>query len=348
MICINNGDLIIDNEIVKIGNLLFVKELSRGANGIVFLAKDTVLDRKVAFKIWLKLRPKDIRGRKNQGLYEAKKTCFAEDVLSEWQDNKLDNPYFISDKSDIFSVSKQLVGQIYFAGFYKDCFFTVMEFINGITLEDFLSEEKSDTGDDIIIPLGVKANIALKLVKYNKIFMDNNIVHGDLHLRNIMITNFQRRRKYASLYYIHSYDIKIIDFGTSYFTGKEVSIKRSFLTLMDTINHCIYPFSLTAIKACRMPENRDNITDMTLWLERQLYALRAAFFELGQEYVGWPFYRAFGTNELTTNGYGIDTKHIKELIVEKKQNGELEMSIQFIGVSEDWDTFDGRIAQRGD
>lgn len=359
MIHIKDGNLIIDNKVVKIKNLYFLKEISRGANGIVFLATDTVLDRKVAFKIWLKLRTKDIRNKKTQGLYEAKKLCSAKEVISEWHDEKIDNPYFISDESDILSVSEQLVGQIYYAGYYKKYFYTVMEFINGITLEDFLTEsfdslglvsdDKMKLGDDRkIIPFGVKANVALKLVRYNEIFMKNNIIHGDLHWRNIMITNFLRQRPYASLDFHHTYDIKIIDFGTSYFSGKEVSIERSFATLIETINHCIYPFNLEEIKACKEPKDKNSVNDMTLWLQRQLYALRAAFFELDQEYVGWPLYRAFGTYELTTKGYDIETKFIKDMIIKQVQDGKIDMSKQFVGVSEDWDTFDGRTAVRRD
>ncbi len=359
MIYIKDGDLIIDNEIVKINYLCFLKEISRGANGIVFLANDIVLDRKVAFKIWLKLRTKDIRNKKTQGLYEAKKLCSAKDIISGWHDEKLDNPYFISDESDILSVSEQIVGQIYYAGYHKDYFYTVMEFIDGVTLEAFLTEsfdslgyvsdDKMKIGDDRrIIPLGVKVNIASKLIQYNEIFMKNNIVHGDLHWRNIMITKFLRQRPYASLDFHHSYDLKIIDFGTSYFSGKEVSVERSFATLLKTINHCIYPFKLEEIKACKEPTDRNNVDNMTLWLQRQLYALRAAFFELGQEYVGWPLYRAFGTYEITRKGYDIETKHVKDMINKHIQDGRIELSKQFIGVSEDWDTFDGRTAIRGD
>lgn len=163
-----------------------------------------------------------------------------------------------------------------------------------------------------------------------------------------MVTKFHRQRPYASADFQHTYNLKIIDFGTSYFSGEKVSLERSFATLIETINHCIYPFKLEEIKACKEPEDKSNITEVTLWLERQLFALRAAFFELGQEYVGWPLYRAFGTYQLTTKGFGIETKYIKESIVKQVHNGKIEMSKQFIGVSEDWDTFDGRTAKRKD
>lgn len=73
MICISEGNLVIDNEIVEIDFLVFEKEISRGANGIVFLANDSLLNRKVALKIWLNLNANDFRNKKKQGLYESKK-----------------------------------------------------------------------------------------------------------------------------------------------------------------------------------------------------------------------------------------------------------------------------------
>jgi hypothetical protein len=62
----------------------------------------------------------------------------------------------------------------------------------------------------------------------------------------------------------------------------------------------------------------------------------------------WPLYRAFGTYQLTTKGFGIETKHIKDTILKYVDEGKIELSEQFLGVSEDWDTFDGRTAVRGD
>ncbi len=358
MILINDGNLFIDGDIVEINYLYFIKEISRGANGIVFLAIDTVLDRKVAFKIWLKLNPKDIRNKQIQGLSETKKMCLAKDVISNWHDPKLDNPYFVSDESDIIKVTEKIVAQVYYAGYYKDYFYTVMEFIDGFTLKDFLSksfdnmglvsDDKMNVGDDQrLIPFGVKANIALKLVEYNKMFVDNNIAHGDLHWKNVMITNFRRQRPYASIHFEHTFDIKVIDFGTSFFTDHNISIERSFNTLMETIDHCIYPFCLEEIKASKKPTEY-NVNSMTKWLREQLYALRAAFYELGQEYVGWPLYGAFGTYEITTKGFGIETKYIKDIINQQVKNDRIILSEQFLGESKDWDTFDGRYAKRGD
>lgn len=45
MIKIQDSQLMIDNKIWQRDSLIFIKEISRGANGIVFLAADPFLDR---------------------------------------------------------------------------------------------------------------------------------------------------------------------------------------------------------------------------------------------------------------------------------------------------------------
>lgn len=358
MICINEGSLVIDDQNVEIDFLVFEKEISRGANGIVFLAIDSLLNRKVAFKIWLKLNANDIRDKKKQGLYESKKLWLAKETAANWHDEKLENPYFIADKSDILQVTDRIVGQIYYAGSYNEYFYTVMEFIEGVTLKEFLTkdfislglntDDKLKGNDNKIITFGVKINIALKLTRYNHIFLSNNIIHGDLHWKNIMIVNFLRQRPYGSIKFYHSYDIKIIDFGTSYYSGEEVGLHKTFDKLIETIDKCIKPFKLKYIKANEFPENSNDIKRMKRWIEDQLFAIRAGFFELGQEYVGWPLYRAFGTYELTTKGFGVETKYVKDIIKEQVAKNVITLSSEFLGESEDWDTFDGRTAVRKD
>ena len=346
MITIDNGELIIDDVVLKNNYLYFYKEISRGANGIVFLALDTILERKVAFKIWLKLKPNELRDKKKQGALEAKKQWDAKETVSKWHDEKLENPYFIPDKGDVISISENLVGQIYYVGYYNDYFYAVMEFIDGITLKDFLTLNLNSK-DKNMIPFGIKYNIALKLNQYHRVFLSKNIIHGDLHWKNVMITNFTQHQLYQNKFY-HTYELKIIDFGTSYFSGENVSIERSFKTLIETINHCIFPFKLFDIKASTFPLDRNNYKEMSSWIEKQLFALRAAFFELEQEYVGWPLYRAYGTYEITTKGFNIETQFIKKKIEEQIKSGKIIMSREFLGESEDWDTFDGRTAIRGD
>ena len=340
MIKIEDGNLVIDGEVIKVNNLSFVEEVSRGANGIVFLATDTSLNREVAFKIWLKLKQKDFRDKHKQGLKEMQKQIEAKKVLSEWHDPKLDNPYFVPDKSDILTIPLDLIGEVYFTGFVKEYFYTAMEFIKGFTLKEFLPTSWYDD----FIPYGVKVHIALQLTRYNQVLMNSKIVHGDLHWKNIMITDYTRTKSFIEGN-TFSYKIRIIDFGTSYYSGKEVSVDRAFRTLIETVNHCIAPLKLEDIKACSEPEDTNDINEMTTWIIAQLQAIRAAFFELKQEYVGWPFYREFGTYALKSY---VETKYVKDSINKLANEGKIILLERFIGDSKTWDAFDGRRAIRGD
>ena len=80
------------------------EELSRGANGIVFLAHDNILDRKVGVKIWIKLRQMDRRDKTFQGSNEAGKSL---EALKQPRDEfQIRQPYenlFYSAIADIYS-----------------------------------------------------------------------------------------------------------------------------------------------------------------------------------------------------------------------------------------------------
>lgn len=352
MIKIKDSQLIIDDKIWEKDNLIFLEEISRGANGIVFLAEDPFLERKVAFKIWNKIRSSDIRDKYKQGLFESRKAWAAKKLTISWHDPKLDNQNFIPDDSDILSI-RNIVGDIYYAGNAYGYFYTVMEYIEGFTLKSILEEEKNDMPLDLktmmgwpisgMLPLGTKVNMALRLCEYNEAFFDNNIIHGDLHWKNIMICNLCKTSEYGGD--LFTYDMKIIDFGTSYFSGEEVGAERNFKTLIETINRCIYPFRIEDIMASAKPVDTKRFT---YWIKKQLYAIRAGFYELGQEYVGWPLYYSFGTYELTTKGFDIDLDTVKALIRQYEQEKKIILSKKFLGSSRNWDSFDGRYAIRRD
>ena len=352
MIKIEDSQLMIDNKLWQKDNLIFIEEISRGANGIVFLAEDPFLERKVAFKIWNKIRPSDIRDKYKQGLLEARKALHAKNLTISWHDPKLDDPYFISDESDILSIDN-IVGDIYYAGNAYGYFYTVMEYIEGLTLKNILESEPQNIPLDLkammnwsdsgMLPLGVKVNMALRLCEYNEAFFSNDIIHGDLHWKNVMICNLCRTNKYGDE--LFTYDMKIIDFGTSYFSGEEVGAERNFSTLIETINRCIFPFRLDDIMASPKPTDNRNFSH---WIKKQLYAIRAGFYELGQEYVGWPLYYSYGTYQLTTKGFGIDLTTVKAMIRQYEQEKRVILDKKYLGSSRNWDTFDGRFAIRRD
>ena len=352
MIEIEDSQLKIDDKIWEKDNLIFVEEISRGANGIVFLAEDPFLERKVAFKIWNKIRPFDIRDKYKQGLLEARKAWDAKKLTISWHDPKLDNLDFISDESDILSINN-IVGDIYYAGNAFGYFYTVMEYIKGFTLKNILESEINNITLELktmmgwpnsgMLPLGIKVNMALRLCEYNEAFFNNDIIHGDLHWKNVMICNLCKTNKFGDE--LFTYDMKIIDFGTSYFSGEEVGAERNFKTLIETINRCIYPFKLEDIKASSKPVDNRNFS---YWIKKQLYAIRAGFYELGQEYVGWPLYYSFGTYELTTKGFDMDLNTVKAMIRQYEQDKKIILNRKFLGSSRNWDSFDGRYAIRRD
>lgn len=228
-----------------------------------------------------------------------------------------------------------------------------MEYIKGVTLENILESEIKNIPLDLktmmgwpdsgMLPLGVKVNMALRLCEYNEAFFDNDIIHGDLHWKNVMICNLCHTNKCSDD--LFTYDMKIIDFGTSYFSGEEVGTERNFKTLIETINRCIYPFSLEDIKASPKPIDSKKLS---YWIKKQLYAIRAGFYELEQEYVGWPLYYSFGTYQLTTKGFDIDLSTVKSMIRQFEMEKKVMLDKKYLGTSRNWDSFDGRFAIRRD
>ena len=68
-----NNKITQNGHVIEVGDYSITREIVRGANGIVFEADDNLLDRKVAIKIWTKLKPNDRRDKIQQGIAEARK-----------------------------------------------------------------------------------------------------------------------------------------------------------------------------------------------------------------------------------------------------------------------------------
>lgn len=110
----------VENERLFIGDKVFrshkiIKELGRGANGVVFLAQNTTLEREEAIKVWLKLRSTDRRNKLKQGLREAIKLAR------------------VNGNNAVQIYSAQIVGGAVVA---------TMEYIDGETLEKFCERNK--------------------------------------------------------------------------------------------------------------------------------------------------------------------------------------------------------------
>ena len=333
---IQDGKFTLDDQPIDISPLYFIEEISRGANGIVLLAKDPILERNVVVKIWLKLRHNDSRDKVLQGMMEVRKQTKAEQTAVRWEDPKFQDPYFIPDPSDTVLGVRDMVGHIYSAGYAGEYFYTVMEYLEGVPLRAFLKENQALT-------FGIRYHIALRLNQYNQVLISNGIYHGDLHDNNVMIQNYRKIRKNGLERKEHTFDLKIIDFGTSCFVEECKAIHRTYSTLMETVNKCISPFTLKDIHGSPMPKDPKQLPR---WITKQLWTLRAGFYELKQFYVGWPFYLEYGT--YMPVAFGVDTAPVKALIEKYAAEGKIRLDREFLGRSEDWDTFNGETAKRGD
>lgn len=136
----------------SIGHYTIERLLGEGGMGQVYLAKDTVLERYVAIKILPPEDEKDLHTRM-RFVREAKSAA------------ALDHPF---------------ICKVYETGESEDRSFIVMEYVEGVTLQEKMKEEPFSLRDALRVALEI--NEALE--KAHK----NGIVHRDLKPANIMIT----------------------------------------------------------------------------------------------------------------------------------------------------------------
>src|SRR4030042_5982125 len=137
----------------KVKHYEIIELIGKGGMGEVFLARDTILDRKVA----LKFLPDELEGdtrTRDRFVREAKSAA------------ALDHPF---------------ICKIYETGEWHGKAFIAMEFIEGQTLQDRIEQERLGLNDSIRITL----EIAEALENAHKA----GIVHRDLKPANIMITS---------------------------------------------------------------------------------------------------------------------------------------------------------------
>lgn len=183
--------LIVDGE--KLEHYTIIDELGRGANGIVYLTLNNLLQRHEALKIWIKRNENDSRDKKQQGILEATKLA-------------ANNP--------------QYAVQIYHIGFLKDTVYATMEYIDGMTLQKYC--ELFNNESELI-------EIAYKYLEIIEKTSVKKTLHGDPHWNNVLIYIENKNRYNPKL------NIKLCDFGTSYFTSKEHSQDRHWKIVKDTI-----------------------------------------------------------------------------------------------------------------
>jgi serine/threonine protein kinase len=230
------GHIIANGARLELGDYEIIKEVSRGANGIVFEGVDTLLARKVAIKIWTKLRANDSRNKIQQGILEARQA---------------------------YQAKRENVVEVYHAGITNNHFFVVMEYINGAPLKQYLSQ------NIVLLPNRIK--FAHALLHLCDELHEDNIFHGDLHASNILLvktpelfTEELRMRKGLEydtnklyIYLNYNSNFKIIDFGTSHFAPQGFSKKRHFQLIIATIDELLKPLSINQIYGYAYPNTED-------------------------------------------------------------------------------------------
>lgn len=183
---LKDGLLEVDTVLIKIPRLRFIEYLGSGANALCFKAEREMPNRLVAIKVWT-----------NQKKYPLSKEKIIEEI------NKL---ALLNNKNIV---------QIYNADFIGELVYAELEYVNGITLKDWLKTEK---------PLLLRLVILEKLLSGVEYYHTKGVYHGDIHESNIMITSEN--------------EVKILDFGTSIFVRDNYhkSLVRESSILSNTCN----------------------------------------------------------------------------------------------------------------
>jgi tRNA A-37 threonylcarbamoyl transferase component Bud32 len=136
-----------------VGHYEIEAEIGRGGMGVVYRARDTRLNRAVAFKT---LPPELARDddRKNRFLREARAAC---------------------------AVNHPAIAQIYDVGEAEDVLFLVMELVEGRTLRELLRAQELD----VLGALEIAMQVAGGLAKAH----ESGVIHRDIKADNIMVTS---------------------------------------------------------------------------------------------------------------------------------------------------------------
>jgi len=171
--------LTIDGRPILIPEYRFEEELGSGANGVVIKSTDIHLEREVAVKVWLPRNGKKLP----------------------------DKERFLSEARKIAKLNHENIARIYHTN-YLDTghFYAVFEYIHGETLANWLREGRD---------LYERTTILDQICRAMKYAYSCNVLHGDLHPKNIMITK--------------NGEVKVLDFGTSIFCkniGQDPQVKE--------------------------------------------------------------------------------------------------------------------------
>lgn len=179
-----------DTIALRIAGLTPIRWLGAGANGAVFLAKDSVLHRQVALKIW----------HTPQATQEPHRA--------------------IEEMRKLASISHPLLATVHSIGVVSGFPYAVMEYIPGLTARRWLSESTPSIPD--ICAFWSMYVEALKAIHLQQRF------HGDPHLGNVMLCddNYGLCSPFWRNGMTNHFAVKMVDLGTSAVTRKEALAER--------------------------------------------------------------------------------------------------------------------------
>jgi serine/threonine protein kinase len=252
----HDGSVLINSKSIRVPGIDLKQEISRGKNGVVIRGFDTYLDRAVAVKFWLKLKPQDTRDKFQQGMLEARKAAAARGAH---------------------------VVEVYSAGETEGLFYTTMEFFAGLTLRVWLTSE-------IITPRQLPDNesdglafftrwiFTRRLVESLKRLHFTGILHGDLHPDNVLVGSaFSTDRDEPTF---NDRDFRVIDFGTSHFTSNAFSASRHWRVLEQCVDSILQPFQLKPIWGHCRPEPSSSGKQWHNWFASYLAYLPLMIYQI--------------------------------------------------------------------
>lgn len=158
-----------------------------GANGVVIKGTHKITKREDAIKIWL---PRNRNGKE-----------------------QVNEKQYLKEIQKITKLNDPRIVKIYDAWKENSCYCCSMEFIAGITYEAWLKKNCDIT---------VRINMLLKIFDAIVFYQSQGIIHGDIHLKNILIDENE--------------EIHIIDFGTSIISSyEEQSIYRENFLMYELL-----------------------------------------------------------------------------------------------------------------
>jgi serine/threonine protein kinase len=205
-----DGSVLIRGKTLRFPNLKATSVIGRGANGVVIRSQHSFLNKDIAIKIWLTLKEGDIRDKFYQGMNEAKK----------------------------MSILGHIEGiiRIYDAGETSGYFYATMDYYPGITAKFWLENWSPPLRSRLWLARGTLLTLSYAT--------EDGAVHGDPHLGNILVKDPVLKETRQSTTKDRIPEFMIVDFGTSHFTRREVSVVRHWRVLHRTIKMLLRPLDI--------------------------------------------------------------------------------------------------------